>query len=741
MAHPDPSDSRRDVPRRFFPPSLDPAMLQSVSSKLGLKTWGRVALLSGVVGVFAGISAAGFKDALDFTVSHVIDLVYPTSSVSIFSFKGMNYLLVLVPMLGALFGSLLIRLLVRKKSDMHGTGEVINAFHHGKGVLDWFTPIVKGVAAIALIGSGGSTGPEGPIAYIGAGWGSWIGRKMKVSVRDRRRLLLAGAAAGMGAIFQAPLGAAIMGSEMLYRDTDFEHDAIVPCLIASVTSYAAFISIIGYQGPLFVGILSWVAQIYQKQGIHFVMPDLQSLAFKKPLELLAYLGLAGLAVATNIFFVKSYFWLHNRFFKSLKIWGVFKPMVGGLLLGLLVLVAPPIMDASYTFLGRLFMGPQAGSGLAPWVWVAALAVLLIFKIIGTGFTVASGGSGGLLGPSLFIGGVMGALWGQFLFLTFAAMGHGAWISTELQQSLVIVGMAAFFGSSNRIPVAAVIMLSEMTGAHGLLVPLMLTCAVSYVIGRRWGINPEQVESLSDSPAHFGDYAVDVLADLKVHEVLHQNTTDVRLAPGATLENVLETMKHSPQECFPVVGKQGQLEGVVHLHDIRKVLHEDRSLEQFLTARDLAVLDYPTISANADLHAAVKLMAERGVQDLVVMTDDQPPHMLGVLSHHDISAAYAHRTEDLALMDESEARIERLKRRSLIGHGQDVQEVPVPEEIVGLSLRNSNFRQKYGKQVVGIRDPGNGTLQIPADPDVPLQAHHVLLVLSQTNGQHEEHAGS
>lgn len=703
-------------------------MLDYIAGKIGLKSWGRVAMLSSLVGILSGLFAAGLHHGLHFAINHVIAPVYDVTVIRVFDLTSLNYWLIVMPMAGALVGSVLVWLFARKAIG-HGTGLVIHAFHHGKGIINPIEPLIKGLAAICTIASGGSAGPEGPIAHIGAGLGSWVGMLSKVSVRDRRRLLLAGAAAGMGAIFQAPLGAAIMASEMLYRDTDFEHDAILPCLIASVTSYATFLYAVPYHGPMFEHIVSSAGEIY---GIaEAARPKLTNLFFQQPLELPAYIGLAVLAALTSIFFVKSFGWLHKRFFRALRLPQILTPVAGAFFLGLLLLIAPPVMDATYSFVGRLFYADQIPmAGASPWFWLVVMAMLLIGKIIGTGFTVGSGGSGGMLGPSIYIGGVLGAIWGSFLKLACEAFGYGAWIGEDLRRSLVIVGMGAFFGCANRVPVAAVIMLSEMTGAHGLLVPLMLSCALAYVIGRHYGINPEQVESLSDSPAHFGDYAVDVLADLKVHEVLHVRTNNVRFQPSATLFHILETMKNSPQECFPVVNDQGKLEGVVHLKDIRKVLHEDRSLEQFLIARDLAVADYPTIPANADLHTAVRVMAERDVQDLVVMCEDDPGKVLGVLSHHDISAAYTHRTADLALMDEAEARVERLKRRSLSGHGQDVTEMDVPAEIVGQSLRNADFRKKFGKQVVGIRNPNDGTLQIPADPDTPLEAHHVLLVMTQ-----------
>src|SRR5215470_1715037 len=148
-----------------------------------------------------------------------------------------------LPAIGGLLSGLLV-FRWAPEAEGHGTDEMIRAFHHQRGVIRARVPLIKGLATLVTLGTGGSAGKEGPIAQIGAGLGSLLAQGLGLSVRDRRILLLAGVAGGLGAIFRAPLGSAITAIEILYRE-DFESDALIPCVVSSVTAYVVFVLLVG----------------------------------------------------------------------------------------------------------------------------------------------------------------------------------------------------------------------------------------------------------------------------------------------------------------------------------------------------------------------------------------------------------------------------------------------------------------------------------------------------------------
>ena len=207
---------------------------------------GRVALCSPLVGLIAGLGAVGFLLALRFMYSVVLGgLLHfqmpPTAEDASIRLptrnRGGSYSWSL-PLVGLISGILVFTW--APEAEGHGTDAMIRAFHRGGGIIRTRVPIIKAIASIITIGTGGSAGQEGPIAQIGAGFGSWLGRLLKLPPTDRRLLMLAGAAGGVGAIFRAPLGGALFAGEVLYSSTAFESAALLPCLASSIVAYSTF---------------------------------------------------------------------------------------------------------------------------------------------------------------------------------------------------------------------------------------------------------------------------------------------------------------------------------------------------------------------------------------------------------------------------------------------------------------------------------------------------------------------
>ncbi len=447
---------------------------------------GRWIVLSIMVGVVAGLGAAGLQWAID-AVNRTALLGaggfgapgLPTEGgrleqVYLPQYRWWLYLL--VPTLGGLVSGIIVYTLA-PEAEGHGTDAVIRAYHREGGYIRSRVPLVKIVASAVTLGTGGSGGREGPIAQIGSGFGAWFATVLRLPDRLRRVIVLAGAAGGIGAIFRAPLGGALVICELLYRNMEFEYEAIVPALLTSVVAYTVYSLIFGW-APMFATRL-W--------------------EFDHPETLLVYLVLGVAVAALGWCYVTVFYAMHERVFARLPIPRHVRPAVGGLCTGLIGLVAPQAIGLGY---GWVQLGMLNRLSLLDYVSGA------IGKIFATAFTISSGGSGGVFGPAVVIGGFTGGAVGKLF-----AYALPSWPLHP--ETFILVGMAAFFGGAAKAPIGALLMISEMTSGYGLLVPLMLACTVAVMlVPKRVSIYREQVDGSVNSPAHFDRYLKHVLATIE-----------------------------------------------------------------------------------------------------------------------------------------------------------------------------------------------------------------------------------
>lgn len=386
----------------------------------------------------------------------------------------------LIPLVTAL-GGLLVGVLTEwlgPEAEGHGTDAVVRAFHRAGGELRSRVAPVKLVASAITIGSGGSAGREGPIALIAAGVGSWYAQLTGRDERERRLLLLIGAAAGISAIFRSPIGAALFVIEVLYGDMEFEAGALLYVTLAAVVAYA-------FNG-LFVG---W--------NPLFRVPPVQPLS--SPLD---YGWYALLGIAAGVFgaALPVVFYRVRDVFTALPLRTALRPALGGLLTGIVILRFPQVIGGGYGWVQQAIDGRMA---------FGLLASLVAAKIIALSLTVGSGGSGGVFAPSLFIGGMLGG--------ALAAISH------QPAAPFVIVGMAAVFAGAAHVPFATMMMVTEMTGGYTLLVPAALAVMLSYLVQTRLAahfryrsIYEAQVPSRSESPAHHSHHLEAALRILREH---------------------------------------------------------------------------------------------------------------------------------------------------------------------------------------------------------------------------------
>lgn len=537
------------------------------------------------------------------------------------------WLLLIVPAAGGLLSGWIVYKYAPSASG-GGADNVIRAYHHESGHIDSKVPFIKMVSSAITLGTGGSGGREGPIAQIGAGMGSWLGTKLNLTDNQRRMLLASGLGSGIGAIFHAPLAGAIFATEVLYRDPEFESEALIPGFIATAVSYSIYSLVFGLNAsqPLF--------------DLGF-----SDLTVSNPLLLL--LPLAVLAVV-----VTGGAWLHVaahrsavKIFNPIPIPTWTKPGLGAGLAGIMAILlyfgvswqggsttqqhdVLSVLSYGYGFLQKLLSPEVATLGIG-------LCLAVGFgKIATTAVTIGSGGSAGHFGPAVVIGGALGAAVG----ITFHQLMPG-FISQEEVLIFTILGMAGFFAAAANTPVSTLIMVSELTASYVLLLPAMWVCALSYLIGRRLTIYEVQPNNRLESPAHRGDFIVDILKGLSVRDALadsHRKFITVNL--DSPLDEISRMITSTLQSSFAVLDKEGRYYGLFSLNDIRQFLYESK-IAFLAVAQDLATVDVEPLTEGMDMSDALSRFAQSRFDELPVVTDDDQEHVVAMLRRQDLISVY------------------------------------------------------------------------------------------------------
>ena len=431
-----------------------------------------------LVGAATGLVVVAFRYMIDLGHRFVLEGIGGHSGLSRLgegmTFSGMfsrealmnphRWIMVLLPAVGACLGYLIIRRFASVE-HVRGTDSAIRAFHHRGGNIPGAVIPVKSVASVLTVSSGGSAGYEGPVTLLGAAVGSVMARHLGLSARACRILMAAGLAAGIAALFQAPLAGAIFGFEIFYSSCDVAYETLLPCFIASVISYTIYAYFFGWS-PLFS-----------------MPPDI---VYDSGLRLLPYFALAIIVTFGARFYIRS-FRRSEMNFATMRLPRPAKVAIGGLLTGVVGFFFPDVLGASYS----VIQASITAGGSEYFVDNGALTILgflafFFVKALATSFTVGSGGSGGLFAPALVCGGSLGAAVGLFFARVLPP-----WFNIH-PAAFALVGMAGFLASSIRIPITAIVMVAEISGNHGLLLPAMWVCGISFWLNNGWSLYRSQV---------------------------------------------------------------------------------------------------------------------------------------------------------------------------------------------------------------------------------------------------------
>jgi len=516
-----------------------------------------------------------------------------------------QWMLIIVPVLGGILSGWLVYTFA-PEAEGHGTDAAIDSFHNKGGYIRGRIPIIKTIASALTLTSGGSGGREGPIAQIGAGFGSFLATKLKLSERDRRIMLAAGLAAGVGSIFRAPLAGALFAAEVLYREPEFESDVIIPAGISSVVAYCVFCLRFGW-------------------GSLFESPDFM---FQNPLELGPYVILSVVLVAGGWLYVRAFYGVHNLF-KRMDIPNHIKPAIGGLITGIIGYFLPHTLSFGYGY-AQLALENQLSS------WF--LLSLAIGKIFTTSFSIGSGGSGGVFGPSIVIGGALGGVVGRiFHNLLPDIVGHPG--------SFVVVGMAGFFSAVSKAPISTIIFVSEMTNSYHLLLPSLLVCSIAFLMSKRWTIYIKQVPTKIDSNAHRGEFFIDILGTIKVGELLDYVKKVDLIPEHMTFESFKRYFSSSKQEYFPVVDQQNRLRGIFSINDIRGILFNG-DIDKLVVMKDIATPDVIVTTPSEYLSDVLRKFTIKNLNSIPVVRDEDHSQLLGMLDRRAVIEFYNRKIHEM-----------------------------------------------------------------------------------------------
>jgi CIC family chloride channel protein len=447
------------------------ATIRGIRGTVYLRKW---LLLGTTIGVIAGLGAVVFYFLLKYTAEFLLGYLagyhIPTPIGEGGSHGSPGFVrpwaIPLVTTGGALLSALVVAKLAPEATG-HGTDEAIEAVHGDPRAIRFRVVLVKMVASALTIGSGGSAGREGPTAQISAGFSSLLTRRLNLSDEDGRTAVALGIGAGIGAIFAAPLGGAVLAASIPYRD-DFDYRCLLPGFITSGTAYAVLGAFLGFE-PLF----GYIDAEYR---------------FEKAWPLLWFVLIGLIAAAIGYLYARTF---HASVSLSLRLPGgpVLKPAIGGLLVGLLGLLIPEILSSGY---GWAQAAADRGSLLQIPLWI--ILVLPIAKIVATSLTIGTGGSGGLFGPGIVIGAFVGAaIWrlGELTGLPGVPNGPGIF---------VVVGMMACFGCVARAPLAIMIMVAEMTGSFSVVPGAIIAVGISSLLMSRINVTIYEAQRLDRNAA-------------------------------------------------------------------------------------------------------------------------------------------------------------------------------------------------------------------------------------------------
>ncbi len=661
------------------------AIRHSIGAVLRSRREGITMALACGVGLLVGIAAIAFHELLHAVQRLALGGDSPLAQLPAL---GWYWRLVLPTLGGLLVAPIVYKWTVEARG--HGVPEVMEAVARRGGVIRARVAFAKALASAITIGSGGSTGREGPVIQIGSAVGSTVGQVLGLTPDRVRTLVGCGAAGGIAATFNAPIAGAFFALEVILGN--FSIPTFAPIVLASVTATA-------------------VSRLYLGDVPAFLIPE-YTLVHYAEVPLYALLGvLMGLvAVVFTWTLYKS-----EDLFEQSPIPPLARTAVGGLGVGVLLLLAPEVYGTGFEAMSGLLLHTRA--------WHVLLALFLL-KLAATCITLGSGASGGIFSPSLFLGVVAGGLFGRFIHAFLPGV-------TASPEAYAMIGMGAVVAGTTHAPVTAILMLLEITDGYHIILPVMIACTLSTLTAR-------YLHPLSMYTAKLARRGVSLAVGREASVMRSFRVADVMqspaptLADGTTFQQVVGRILGSTEPRYYTLDADDRLTGMISVHDVKTLLNE-RPLDGLIVARDVARPVPAVAHADEPLETCLRKFRETRLDGLPVTPDRTSTNVVGSVTQADLLALYDRevlRREMISSLPsaEDDGRLAMPSRYTVLT-------LAVPAGFVGKTLQDLDLRARYRTTVLAIRnqtDHGGSEDRLP-EPDQPLAEGDTLILA----GPHED----
>ena len=557
-----------------------------------------------------------------------------------FAITGVAYVFVLIPQLiGVLgwiiaptVGGLLVAIIIIRispETEGHGVPEVMESYVLQGGKMRARVPVLKTLTSAISIGTGGSGGREGPIAQIGAGVGSVVANSLHLGKNETKTIVLCGLSSGLAATFNAPLGGALFGIEIIAGGViGF---SILPIILSCVIAT----SVSRYTTQLILG---------EATNLTFTTPSFQ---MSNPMELILFLLLGVILGLVSVIWTRGFYSIQGAF-EKLRVNKYFVPAIGGLFTGILGVIVvfleqsfhysgtfvdqpylPAIMGDEYPFINAVLVSPDIMTG-----GLALLGVLFLFgtiKMFSTGATLGSGGSGGVFAPTLFIGAGLGGALG-WVFEYFAP----SVVPPSTAMIFALVGMAALFGGACRAPVTGIIIVAEMSGDYLLTLPLMIAVSSAYLVSSFYEKESIYSMALARKGVHINmGTHIGALKSILVKEIMTKKPTTLK--PEMRTSEVFKIIDTTHHTKFPVIDDENKVIGILIAEEMFQSPTNEKGEENCV--RDLMNRDFLHLSPECTMEGALHEMMQRDEGHAVVVDPANPHVMIGYITKADVLKAY------------------------------------------------------------------------------------------------------
>lgn len=551
-------------------------------------------LIAVVVGVLAALGYVLLRTSLEQVEAYFFGPLHSLLSIDLGGWRRVG--IVLLPVLGIVC---LIPLMLLFPGDVGGYGlprflEIVNL---RGGVIRARSILITIIAPALTIGSGGSAGLEGPIAQLGGAIGSNVGQTFGVTGTKMRVMVASGVAAGIAAVFNAPMAGVMFAIEIVLLG-DFEIHHFTPLVIAA-------------------GVATASARMVFGNALMFDVPAYTLVSYW---ELLLYAGLGVVVGGLAVLNIKIFYGVWDLF-ESSRLPRLVRPVVGAALVGTVGIGLPQVMGGGYHTIS------EAMHGDLPWLLMAALP---LFKMVTTAITLGSGGAGGIFAPAMFMGTMVGGAYG--------AMVHAIWPSaTAPVGTYALVGLGAFLAAAAHAPLTAMFLLFEITNSHEIVLPVLFASAIGTIIARLFYAESIDTEALSRKGVELKvGRELTAMNALTVAEVMHKDFASV--PASLDLHSLAQRFATSPWIYFPVLDHGERMVGIISLNDIRTVLVEEE-LAHLVVVADMMTREVITVFPDDTLNRAMEEFGRKDIEQMPVVARQDPGRVLGMLKRQDVIRAY------------------------------------------------------------------------------------------------------